>query len=48
MAQSTVTLASGKEMPLVGFGLWNVPKETAAETVYNVSISTPNHATLNT
>ncbi|OOF95024.1 hypothetical protein ASPCADRAFT_51086 [Aspergillus carbonarius ITEM 5010] len=35
MAQSTVTLASGKEMPLVGFGLWKVPKETAADTVYN-------------
>ncbi|CAI4215610.1 unnamed protein product [Parascedosporium putredinis] len=31
----TTTLASGKEMPLVGFGLWKVPKETAAETVYN-------------
>lgn len=39
MAKSTITLASGKEMPLVGFGLWKVPKETAADTVYNVSIS---------
>jgi Aldo/keto reductases, related to diketogulonate reductase len=39
MAKST-TLASGKEMPLVGFGLWKVPKETAADTVYNVSTST--------
>lgn len=38
MAKSTITLASGKEMPLVGFGLWKVPKETAADTVYNVSI----------
>jgi D-xylose reductase len=35
--QTTIKLASGKEMPLVGFGLWKVPKETAAETVYNVS-----------
>jgi hypothetical protein len=37
MAKSTITLASGKEMPLVGFGLWKVPKETAADTVYNVT-----------
>jgi diketogulonate reductase-like aldo/keto reductase len=36
MAEHTVTLASGKKMPLVGFGLWKVPKETAADTVYNV------------
>ncbi|UKZ83259.1 hypothetical protein TrVFT333_011066 [Trichoderma virens FT-333] len=35
MGKSTVTLASGHDMPLVGFGLWKVPKETAAETVYN-------------
>ncbi|KAJ5723348.1 hypothetical protein N7488_001383 [Penicillium malachiteum] len=27
MSKSTVTLASGKEMPLVGFGLWKVPKK---------------------
>lgn len=33
----TVKLASGHQMPLVGFGLWKVPKESAAETVYNVS-----------
>jgi diketogulonate reductase-like aldo/keto reductase len=39
MVKSTITLASGKEMPLVGFGLWKVPKETAADTVYNVSIT---------
>ncbi|KAF9732751.1 hypothetical protein PMIN06_007078 [Paraphaeosphaeria minitans] len=32
---STVKLASGYDMPLVGFGLWKVPKETAADTVYN-------------
>lgn len=37
MGKTTVTLASGREMPLVGFGLWKVPRETAAETVYNVS-----------
>ncbi|KKA28448.1 hypothetical protein TD95_002580 [Thielaviopsis punctulata] len=35
MAPSTVTLASGYEMPLVGFGLWKVGRETTAETVYN-------------
>ncbi|KAF2013998.1 Aldo/keto reductase [Aaosphaeria arxii CBS 175.79] len=35
MVQSTYKLASGHEMPLVGFGLWKVPKETAADTVYN-------------
>lgn len=37
MGKTTVTLASGREMPLVGFGLWKVPRETAAETVFNVS-----------
>jgi D-xylose reductase len=36
MDKSTATLASGHEMPLVGFGLWKVPTETCAETVYNV------------
>ncbi|KXT03460.1 hypothetical protein AC578_1618 [Pseudocercospora eumusae] len=30
-----VKLASGHDMPLVGFGLWKVPAESAAETVYN-------------
>jgi D-xylose reductase len=35
MSQDTVKLASGKTMPLVGFGLWKVPKETAVDTVYN-------------
>lgn len=38
MGKTTVTLASGCDMPLVGFGLWKVPRETAAETVYNVSL----------
>ncbi|KAK3045278.1 hypothetical protein LTS18_014131, partial [Coniosporium uncinatum] len=35
MAGDTVTLASGQKMPLVGFGLWKVPAEGAADTVYN-------------
>ncbi|KAF2143241.1 uncharacterized protein K452DRAFT_325845 [Aplosporella prunicola CBS 121167] len=35
VGKETVTLASGREMPLVGFGLWKVPKESAADTVYN-------------
>lgn len=39
MVQSTIKLASGKEMPLVGFGLWKVPKETCADIVYNVCYS---------
>ncbi|KAJ4352072.1 uncharacterized protein N0V89_007418 [Didymosphaeria variabile] len=29
---SIVKLASGHGMPLVGFGLWKVPRETAADT----------------
>lgn len=33
----TVTLASGRKMPLVGFGLWKVPADKAADIVYNVS-----------
>lgn len=37
MAKTAVTLASGHDMPLVGFGLWKVAKATAAETVYSVS-----------
>lgn len=36
MAVSTVKLASGHQMPLVGFGLWKVPADQAADTVYNV------------
>ncbi|KUI54918.1 NAD(P)H-dependent pentose reductase [Cytospora mali] len=31
----TLKLSSGYEMPLVGFGIWKVPKEHAAESVYN-------------
>ena len=38
MVQNTVKLGSGHEMPLDGFGLWKVPKENAADTVYNVSL----------
>ena len=38
MTQETIKLASGHQMPLVGFGLWKVPKESAADTVYNVSL----------
>ncbi|KAI9159108.1 NAD(P)H-dependent D-xylose reductase xyl1 [Paramyrothecium foliicola] len=35
MVKTTATLASGHEMPLVGFGLWKVPADQAADTVYN-------------
>ncbi|KAI0478584.1 Aldo/keto reductase [Xylariaceae sp. FL0804] len=28
-------LASGYDMPLVGFGIWKVPRETCADQVYN-------------
>ena len=38
MPTNTVTLASGHEMPLVGFGLWKVPADKAGDIVYNVSI----------
>ncbi|KAF2841412.1 Aldo/keto reductase [Patellaria atrata CBS 101060] len=31
----TLKLASGYEMPIVGFGLWKVGAETCADTVYN-------------
>ncbi|KAF8161670.1 NADP-dependent oxidoreductase domain-containing protein [Crassisporium funariophilum] len=31
----TIKLNSGHEMPIVGFGVWKVPTETAADTVYN-------------
>ncbi|KAK5137838.1 NAD(P)H-dependent D-xylose reductase (XR) [Meristemomyces frigidus] len=31
----TVKLNNGKEMPLVGFGLWKVDNATCADTVYN-------------
>jgi len=32
---ATIALKSGAKMPLVGFGLWKVNKDTGAETVYN-------------
>lgn len=35
MAQATIKLNSGHEMPQVGFGLWKVDKGTCADTVYN-------------
>lgn len=35
MTAISIELGSGHRMPLVGFGLWKVPKETAADTVYN-------------
>jgi D-xylose reductase len=35
MAQSTIKLNSGHEMPQVGFGLWKVTNDTCADTVYN-------------
>ncbi|KAI1877093.1 uncharacterized protein JN550_001165 [Neoarthrinium moseri] len=31
----SLKLASGFDMPVVGFGIWKVPRETCAETVYN-------------
>ena len=30
-----VKLNDGRDMPLVGFGLWKVPNESAADIVYN-------------
>ncbi|KAK9378822.1 NADP-dependent oxidoreductase domain-containing protein [Kockiozyma suomiensis] len=36
MVTPSVTLSgTGRQMPLVGFGIWKVPQETCAETVYN-------------
>ncbi|KAK3938179.1 NADP-dependent oxidoreductase domain-containing protein [Diplogelasinospora grovesii] len=32
--KACIVLASGHEMPLVGFGLWKVPRESTADTVY--------------
>ncbi|KAI1345396.1 NAD(P)H-dependent D-xylose reductase [Xylaria sp. FL0043] len=31
----TAKLASGYTMPLIGFGIWKVPRDTCAEQVYN-------------
>ncbi|KAK7998233.1 helix-loop-helix DNA-binding domain-containing protein [Apiospora arundinis] len=31
----SIKLASGHKMPLVGFGLWKVPRESCADTVYD-------------
>ncbi|KIW15135.1 hypothetical protein PV08_05180 [Exophiala spinifera] len=35
MGLDTITLASGHQMPLVGFGMWKVPADKAADIVYN-------------
>ena len=35
MASPTIKLNDGHEMPQVGFGLWKVDKDTAAQTVYD-------------
>ncbi|KAL4963737.1 NADP-dependent oxidoreductase domain-containing protein [Aspergillus stella-maris] len=35
MAAPTVTLNNGAQMPIVGFGLWKVPRPTCADQVYN-------------
>ncbi|KAJ5601034.1 hypothetical protein N7510_010568 [Penicillium lagena] len=35
MVAPTVTLNSGFEMPLVGFGLWKVNNDTCADQIYN-------------
>lgn len=40
-ATPTFKLASGYQMPEVGFGLWKVPADQAADTVYNVSLVGP-------
>lgn len=37
MTVDTITLASGRKMPLRGFGLWKVPADKATDIVYNVS-----------
>ncbi|TKA72092.1 putative NAD(P)H-dependent D-xylose reductase xyl1 [Cryomyces minteri] len=35
MVSPTIKLNNGREMPLVGFGLWKVNNDTCADTVYN-------------
>ena len=35
MASPTIKLNSGADMPQVGFGLWKVGNDVAADTVYN-------------
>jgi len=35
MAAPTIKLNNGKDMPLVGFGLWKVNNDTCADQVYN-------------
>ncbi|KAK9235039.1 NADP-dependent oxidoreductase domain-containing protein [Lipomyces kononenkoae] len=36
-----LTLASGYQMPQVGFGLWKVPRESAAETLQSSLVTIP-------
>ncbi|KIW21672.1 hypothetical protein PV08_02252 [Exophiala spinifera] len=35
MSPDTIRLATGHEMPLIGFGLWKIPSNQKAESVYN-------------
>ncbi|MCJ1309774.1 NAD(P)H-dependent D-xylose reductase (XR) [Agyrium rufum] len=35
MSPSTIKLNNGKQMPVVGFGLWKVTNDTCADQVYN-------------
>ncbi|MCJ1409113.1 NAD(P)H-dependent D-xylose reductase (XR) [Ptychographa xylographoides] len=35
MTSPTIKLNNGKQMPVVGFGLWKVNNDTCADTVYN-------------
>jgi D-xylose reductase len=44
MSKATIKLASGRLMPLVDFGLWKVPRDSAADTVYEVSTRYIGHA----
>ncbi|KAL4946758.1 hypothetical protein BDV06DRAFT_229655 [Aspergillus oleicola] len=36
MAVPTITLDNGAQMPIVGFGLWKVSRDTCADQVYNL------------
>lgn len=35
MLSTTVKLASGFEMPLVGYGTWKIPNNVCADQIYN-------------
>lgn len=45
MGKDTIKLASGKEMPMVGFGCWKVPNDIASDTVYNVRFRISHNST---